>query len=246
VITRIRSKRMVVISDLHIGNPFSGVRRKTVDFIHWASSSGYDICLNGDGFDVAQVSLSRLTQDLPEVLQALKNAAARGRSVYYVVGNHDILFEHFLNDWGGVQLAPFLNVDCGAARFRVEHGHLYDPFFIAYPRLYDFSTWLAGFALKVHPSLYRSWIAFEKFMGRKRGIAGERASFLCAAAKLEERGFDGVVFGHTHHRGVARLPLGGAYLNPGSWMLSSTYVTIENGVAELREFCPSPGGRIAG
>ena len=242
MITHVNSSRLVVFSDLHIGNPFSGVRQRTVNFLDWASSEGCDICINGDGFEVAQVSLSRLTQDLPEVLQALKNAVARGSRVYYVVGNHDIVFEHFLNDWGFLRLAPFLNVQNGSSRFRVEHGHLYDAFFIAYPRLYDFCTWLGGFALKVHPSLYRLWIRFERLRNRRArstggsGISGEPPGFFDAAAKIEARGFDGVIFGHTHHWGSAPLPCGGRYLNPGSWMLGSKYVLIENGAAELREF----------
>lgn len=247
MITELRSSRLVVISDLHLGNPFSRVRRRTVEFLEWASRSGYDICINGDGFDVAQVSLPFLTQDVPEVLVALKSASTRGSRVFYVVGNHDIVFEHFLSDWGFLRISPFLNVSSGPGRFRVEHGHLYDPFFVRYPRVYDFCTWLAGFALKLHPSLYKQWIRFEKLRARLTGagagIRGESREFYRAAARIEQHGFDGVVFGHTHHFGAAGLPLGGQYLNPGSWMLGSKYVLIENGVAALREF---PGAHAGG
>ena len=82
----------------------------------------------------------------------------------------------------------------GEARFRIEHGHLYDPFFVAYPRLYDFCTWLGGWALKVHPSLYKLWIGFEKLRGRLTslgvsGILGEPKAFFTAASELEARGF---------------------------------------------------------
>jgi UDP-2,3-diacylglucosamine pyrophosphatase LpxH len=251
MITRASTDRMVVISDLHLGNPFSSVRRKTVEFIDWAAAHGYDICINGDGFDVAQVSLPRFTQDVPEVLQALRAAVDRGRQVFYVVGNHDIVFEHFLTDWAGFKLAPFLNVSCGGARVRVEHGHLYDPFFVAYPRLYDFCTWVGGFALKVHPRLYRMWIRFERLKSRVArlrnggGIVGESASFFESASRIERRGFDAVVFGHTHHTGKAKLPEGGMYFNPGSWMLGSHYVRIEEGKAELAEFPLQDGRRQA-
>ncbi len=242
MITQVTSPKMVVISDLHLGNPFSCVRRRTVDFIHWAAREGYDICVNGDGFDVAQVSLGRFTHDVPEVLQALKTAILAGRSVYYVVGNHDIVFEHFLIDWGGFKLAPFLNVKCGDLRVRVEHGHLYDPFFVASPRLYDFFTWLGGLLLALHPSLYRAWIRFERLksrFSRRSGvpaIPGESPSFFESASKIESRGFDAVVFGHTHHTGSAQLPLGGRYINPGSWMLSPHFVIIEGELVTLSNF----------
>lgn len=256
MITSALTERMVVISDLHLGNPFSSVRRRTVDFIDWAVEEGYDICINGDGFDVAQVSLARFTQDVPEVLQALRAAVDRGRQVFYVVGNHDIVFEHFLTDWAGFRLAPFLNLSSGSARVRVEHGHLYDPFFVAFPRVYDFCTWLGGLLLKVSPRLYRAWIRFERLKSRfvrwkcrrhkssgpekvSGGIVGEGQSFFESASRIEARGFDAVVFGHTHHTGQANLPLGGVYLNPGSWMLGSHFVKIEGGRIELSEFLPN-------
>ena len=232
---------MVIISDLHLGNPFSGIRRKTVEFVHWASSEGYDICINGDGFEISQVSFTRLSRDVPDVLRALKSAMKNGTNIYYVVGNHDIVFEHFLNDWGGFKLAPFLNVESGGKRFRVEHGHLYDPFFVKSPRLYEFSTWLGGFVLKVHPQLYRLWISFESLRSRLRGpgvkgIVGEPAEFLWAAGELSARGFDGVVFGHTHHTGEVPLRDGCVYMNPGSFMLGSNYVMIAKGELSLRNY----------
>lgn len=240
MITRVESKKLIVISDLHIGNPFSSVRKKTVRFIEWASTFGYDICLNGDGFEVAQFSFLRMAEDVPDVLKALKMAMRRGVKVYYVVGNHDIVFEHFLDDWGGFKVAPFLNVTSGESRFRVEHGHLYDPFFVRYPRLYEFSTWMGGFALKIHPAVYKAWIFFEKLKSKfyiaGKGIPGEHPNFVHAATDISYRGFDAVVFGHTHHAGEVTLEGGARYMNPGSWMLSSSYVKIENGKIELCQY----------
>jgi UDP-2,3-diacylglucosamine pyrophosphatase LpxH len=241
LITQIETEKMVIISDLHLGNPFSGVKRKTIQFIEWASANGYDICINGDGFEITQVSLRRVANDVPEVLHSLKQAMEKGTNIYYVVGNHDIFFEHFLSDWGGFKLAPFLNVKSSSSRFRVEHGHLYDPFFIRFPRLYEFSTWMGGFALKVHPSLYKLWIKFEKFRSafrvwRGKGIPGEPPGFRSAAIEIAQRGFDGIVFGHTHHKGNVDLEDGAKYLNPGSWMLSSTYIKIEKGRMSVAEF----------
>lgn len=241
MITQIESQKLVVISDLHLGNPFSGVKRKTIEFIEWASENNYDLCINGDGFEITQVSLKRVANDVPEVLHSLKQAMEKGTNIYYVVGNHDIFFEHFLSDWGGFKLAPFLNVKSGKARFRVEHGHLYDPFFIRFPRLYEFSTWLGGFALKLHPSLYKLWIQFEKFRShfrvwRGKGIPGEPPGFRSSANEIALRGFDGIVFGHTHHQGNVSLESGVPYLNPGSWMLNSSFVKIENGQLSLEQF----------
>lgn len=241
MITEISSDRLVVISDLHLGNPFCKTKRQVIGFLHWAAERGYDICINGDGFEIAQVSFHKLAQDVPEVLHALKSIARKGRNIYYVVGNHDIAFEHFLDDWGNVKMAPFLNVSSAGQRIRIEHGHLYDPFFVRYPRLYEFATWFGGVFLQVSPALYRLWIAFEKFRSYRRAkkgaaITGESPSFATAAHELARRGFDHVVFGHTHHVGQVELGGGKTYLNPGSWMIGCSYVEIRSGRAELRRW----------
>jgi UDP-2,3-diacylglucosamine pyrophosphatase LpxH len=238
VITNIESDRLVVISDLHLGNPFSTSRAQVIDFLHWAANSGYDVCINGDGLEMAQASLKSLVRDVPDFFQALSALARKGRRAFYIVGNHDMVLENFLDNWGGVQVVPFLNVRSGAKRIRIEHGHLYDPFFVNHPELYEFLTWFGGFFLKIHPKFYKIWIRFEKFrLGRrfkKTGIVGEPPQFKEAALELARRGFDTVIFGHTHHIGESELGPSWRYINPGSWMLTTHYVAIENGSAELK------------
>lgn len=242
MITDIEAPRLAVISDLHLGNPFSKAKGPSVDFLAWSLRNGYDVCINGDGFEIAQASFTRIAQDVPEVFHALKALTSKGRNVYYVVGNHDIALEHFLNDWGGFKVAPFLNVSSGKSRIRVEHGHLYDPFFVRNPEMYEFLTWLGGFALKASPKLYKVWIAFEKFKSRfvwkkdGKGIVGEHGNFVEAARELSERGFDSVVFGHTHHAGQVDLGDGRTYYNCGSWLMDTTYVEIADGRAELKRW----------
>jgi UDP-2,3-diacylglucosamine pyrophosphatase LpxH len=242
VITEIRQRKLVVISDLHLGNPFSKAKKPTVDFLYWAADRGYDVVINGDGFEIAQVSFSKIARDVPEVFHAIKSVTARGRSIYYVIGKHDIVLENFLNDWGGFKMAPFLNVWSGEKRIRVEHGHLYDPFFVRNPELYEFLTWFAGFALKVHPSFYKLWIAIERLHSRlfwragQSGIVGEHPAFWEAARELADRGFDAVVFGHTHHAGQSELPGGSEYFNTGSWLMGTPYLLIDDGKVELKRW----------
>jgi UDP-2,3-diacylglucosamine pyrophosphatase LpxH len=242
MITEIRNRKILVISDLHLGNPFSKAKNPTVEFLHWAARNDYDVIINGDGFEIAQVSFSKIARDVPEVFHALKSYTAKGRSIYYVIGNHDIVLENFLNDFGGFKMAPFLNIWSGSKRIRVEHGHLYDPFFVRNPELYEFCTWLAGFALKLHPSLYKLWIKWEKLKSKffwekvEGGITGENAKFREAAIELSQRGFDVVVFGHTHHAGSADLPEGKKYYNTGSWLMGTPFLEINEGTITLRRW----------
>src|SRR5690606_22534129 len=111
------------------------------------------ICINGDGLEIAQASFSKIAFDVPELFRALSDIRKQGREIYYVTGNHDIALEHFLEDWGMMKVSPFLNVDSNGTRIRIEHGHIYDPFFVKHPILYEVGTRFAGLFLKIHPQL---------------------------------------------------------------------------------------------
>lgn len=240
MITSIQSQKLVVISDLHLGNPFSNAKKKVIPFLKWAAREKYDVCINGDGLEIAQASFSKVAFEVPEFFRALGELRKVGREVYYVTGNHDIALEHFLEDWGVMKVAPFLNVQSGDTRIRVEHGHIYDPFFVRFPVLYDTLTHFAGLLLRFNPELYRLWISFERYANRRRakktGIVGERPHFREAALELSRRGFDAIVFGHTHHPGEIKLDTGSTYYNSGSWMLTPHFVKIENGKVSLEEW----------
>ena len=47
------------------------------------------------------------------------------------------------------------------------------------------------------------------------------------------RGFDAVVFGHTHLAEMVTLPEG-LYVNSGNWLSGATYVEIVNGELVVR------------
>jgi UDP-2,3-diacylglucosamine pyrophosphatase LpxH len=241
LIVNVQAEKLVVISDLHLGNPFSKDNGRILRFLSWACDNDYDICINGDGLEIAQVSFSRLAKDVPDLLQLLRKITGRGRTVYYVVGNHDIAMENFLDNWGGFVVTPFLNVQSGAKRIRIEHGHLYDPFFVKHPKMYEFVTWFAGFFLMALPTVYKVWISFERFKSKlkgnnKSGIPGEPRDFLLAAEEVSRRGFDAVVFGHTHHQGHLVIEGGRDYFNTGSWLLEPRYLEIVAGEGELKLF----------
>ncbi len=246
MLTAARADRLIIISDLHLGNPFSKSRERALQFLRWAASRDYDLCINGDGLEIAQSSFMKMAMEVPEVFRTLREIGRRGKNVYYVVGNHDIALEHFLEDWGIMKVCPFLNLESGNLRIRVEHGHLYDPFFVNYPRLYEVLTRFGGVLLAIHPEIYRLWIALEKFRARLRarrtGILGEPPEFAEAAREICNRGFDAVVFGHTHHRGEVDLGEGKRYLNSGSWLVGSDYIRVENNQIQLLSWPEPPEG----
>lgn len=240
----VNEDHLVVISDLHLGNPNSTARARVSGFLDHVIESGASLCINGDGFDLAQTSFPRLAGDSLPIMCRLRKLINQGQRVYYVVGNHDIVLEHFLSDLVFTELAPFLNVRSGDALIRVEHGHLYDPWYYRSPRSYTAATRVAGYALVLVPDVYRLYSRAEReirharvVMARRRGDTAFEAisPYRLAAAALIERGFDAVVFGHTHE--AEQVDMGdGLYLNSGNWLRGDTYVEVIDGAAQLKRW----------
>jgi UDP-2,3-diacylglucosamine pyrophosphatase LpxH len=246
--TSIREERLIVISDLHIGNPLHRPGRKFMDFAQFALDNRYSVCINGDGIDIAQLSLARLQADFLPSLGLFMQFGDADLHVYHTVGNHDIALEHFLSEMGRMTVVPFLNVYTGDKRIRVEHGHMYDGMFIKFPKLYFLFTMIGRMAIGISPKFYDrlhhanlAFIAFVEwvFSGfksaekRKKhiqgGIDGERECFRYGAEDVGMRGFDAVIFGHTHLPGTSELPNGVKYYNTGGWFTNPHCVVLDHG-----------------
>lgn len=246
MITTVHEERLVITSDVHLGNVLFRSRRPFLEFLERVADEGYSICVNGDGVDLAQLSFIRFTRDLAKLAGILRQFTDNGVHVHYVVGNHDMVLEHFLHNWGGVNVVPFLNVHSGSARIRVEHGHIYDTMFVKHPRLYHAATAFGGWCLWLNPRVYHAFKGLSdrcvglvtggrkgKRAGEDDHIVGEPASFMEAAREISARGFDAVVFGHTHLSGEVPLPDGARYFNTGSWLFRPHYVQVREGSLSL-------------
>jgi UDP-2,3-diacylglucosamine pyrophosphatase LpxH len=246
MITTVREERLLVVSDIHLGNRlFPAVNRHLGALIRFAYRNRFSLCINGDGVDIMQMSLGRLTRELSACYRELRAFPEAGLKVYYVVGNHDILIEHFLEDWGSIVTVPFLNLHSGDRRIRIDHGHLHDEMFLRFPRLYTAVTVLGRWAISLSPRLYERvevlneavQTAARRLTGGGRtaaaagaaGIPGEHPSFREAAEEVSLRGFDAVIFGHTHHPGRVMLRSGAVYYNTGSWLHRPRCVAIDRG-----------------
>jgi len=235
-----QSDRMLVISDLHIGNPFSTAKRKLGDFLRYCRDGRFDLVINGDGFEILQASFGVLARDSIGILAELRDMMAGGCRVFYVIGNHDIALEHLLQSTYAQRISPFLNVSSGGRRIRIEHGHLYDPSFIKHPVLYEVLTRAAGPLLHVYPDVYRAWSSYQRWKDRwtrRRAKSHLEASvYYEAADRILKRGFDTVVFGHTHKAEEVELYPGQRYINCGNWLRGQHYVEIIEGATTLKSW----------
>jgi UDP-2,3-diacylglucosamine pyrophosphatase LpxH len=245
----VREDRLLVVSDLHLGNRLHSVRRRFTEFLRFAVDHDYSVCINGDGIDIQQLSLPSLTRDLTPSVALFLEAGRGGRAVYFTVGNHDIQLEHFVSALEHLRVVPFLNVHSGDQRFRVEHGHTYDTMFLNYPRFYWLATMAGRLAIAISPGFYE-WMnglnlrfiaaveyvasGFTRYEERIKDtegdiIHGERECFREGAEMVGVRGFDAVIFGHTHLEGEVALSTGVRYFNTGSWFGHPHCVAIDRG-----------------
>lgn len=240
MIIDVERRRMLVVSDLHVGNPYSAASRNLGEFLEFARRGKYDLCINGDGFEILQARFASLAADSIGVLRSIRRLIDDGLAVFYVVGNHDIALENFLMAWSDIQITPFLNVTSGDARIRIEHGHLYDPSFVRSPKAYEWLTRAAGPLLHIYPDIYRVWTAYEIAKQRlKRSLSREkreRSVYHEAAQMLLSRGFDVVVFGHTHQAEDVTFESGQRYVNSGTWVRGGTFVEIDEGEVRARRW----------
>ena len=247
--TTVRENRLLVVSDVHMGNRLHRTRRAFTEFVQFALDHQYSICINGDGIDIAQLSLSHLVSDITPSLGLFLKFGDSDLRIYYTVGNHDIALEHFLNDVGRMRVMPFLSVESGDQRIRVEHGHMYDDMFLRFPRIYFTFTVIGGLAVMAGPKVYEAlhafnnaFVAFSEWalsgfglfkkkdeMPDENKIVGERDCFREGAEASGSRGFDAVVFGHTHYAGKATLSDGIKYYNTGAWFGDPYVVAIDDG-----------------
>lgn len=247
MITDLVEDRLLITSDIHLGSFSCQAGGPFTRFFEFACANGFNICINGDGIDVLHTTLGHITRDVSRVLSNLKHMLRGHTRIYYVIGNHDIVLEHFLSDWGPLRLVPFLNITSGTLRIRVEHGHLYDPFFMKHPNLQSGLTTFMGIFLRMRPHWY-SWhntvrriryreaeaSSSQRDKDGRLYIPGQNPAFIQAADELARRGFDYVVMGHTHAPGIFELSGGKKYVNTGSWFHHPHYAKIENGSLELK------------
>jgi predicted phosphodiesterase len=190
LILDIAEDRLAVVSDLHLGNPASQAGTTFRAFLDFVRREHLCLCINGDGFEMLQTRFRRLIREALPLLGQISRLRREGGRVWYVVGNHDIYMEHFLDEWLVTGVSPFLNVTSGGKRIRIEHGHLYDPIFSQRPDLYEALTRMAGRFLFLRSDVYRLWdVAAGKLDRRRRRSAeatdgGDRGSRPLPASRL--------------------------------------------------------------
>jgi predicted phosphodiesterase len=186
-----------------------------------------------------------LAVDLKLAIKSLKEFLAQGSSnLYYVRGNHDIHSDTYLAQSGIWAPIPFLDVVSGDRRIHIEHGHLYDPRFQQFPKLYLQIAKVLGKLVKISPKFFHLFFSIEWWLHgvNKKNHGTERPLFdlprnLTAALDFFTKGFDIVILAHSHRHGLHLMEDGKIFANAGAWTSDRIhYLEIKKGAIKLREW----------
>ena len=188
--------------------------------------------LNGDVFD--SIDFRRLKRRHWQVLSLLRNISAR-IPITWVCGNHDGPAEE-ISHLLGVEVRDEYQFVSYDRTVLVLHGHQFDDFITAYPRI----TFFADVAYR-----FLQWV--DRTHRVARYAKSNTKVFLRCIEKIRNESIayaslknaDIVCCGHTHH---AEMVEEGrvTYVNSGCWTESPpTYLTVRNGTVRLMTFTPS-------
>lgn len=234
--------KIFFISDAHLGlfNKSKDLREKLLlDFLEYLEKKGNGLYIVGDLFDFWFEYHSVIPRQYFRVLFALKKVVDHGVKIVYVTGNHDFWMENFFEDELGVQVyrSP-LEIEIDGKRFYVAHGDGFLKKDVGYKMLkkvlrHPMNVRLYRF---LHPEVgFRLASLFSRLSRNHLAMKNKDAEYIQHARACFSKGFDCVVFGHTHSPQVFREN-SRTYINTGDWMNCFTYGKFERGRLSLEHW----------
>ncbi len=238
-----RSVEVAVISDLHLG--MRGCRAKEV--LNYLTSIDPDILvLNGDIIDVWQFKKSYFPAAHLQVVRELLGMIARGKTIYYVTGNHDEVFRRFVGfETNNFRIVNKVVLPLDGKKAWFFHGDVFDVT-MQYSKWlamlggkgYDALIWFNHVINRVSMAMGRGRISLsQKVKESVKGAVKFISHFEDTAADIAIRnGYDMVVCGHIHqpaHRVVHTEAGEVLYLNSGDWVENGTALEYNEGEWQL-------------
>lgn len=235
--------RSLFISDIHLANPNSQVKRLSQFLDKFECEN---LFLIGDIVDLWKLSShkGRWYKDHERVLQQILNFSQNGTRVMYIPGNHDPFFRNFK----GLNLGPvevheeYIHTLANGDKYLLLHGDRFDE-----------ELHVGGFLHVVAEILYETIVTTNRWLNDFRSWLGKPYWSLAVALKMnskkardyiedfekltvnyaKEHKAKGVICGHIHQSKLKVID-GIVYANDGDWVESCTAL-IENmdGTLEL-------------
>ena len=234
-----------IASDIHLGAVPPETERRFVAFLDHAAEHASRLIINGDLFDFWFEWGELVPARHFRTLAGLARVVEAGVPVTLVGGNHDAWGGRFLRDEVGLALIDGLwRTELGGVPALIAHGDGLGAGDLKYRMLK--ATIRSRFAIggfrALHPELgmrLARAVSSTETKGHSESAAQGRARFLrdWAAEQLRaDPSLRYVVCGHAHVPERIEVEPGRWYLNAGDWIRHNTWLSIDAGGAQLRNW----------
>lgn len=225
------------ISDVHLGLQSKETEKKKerllVEFLDYARAEAKELYILGDLFDY-WFEYSRVYQKgFFRTLTALDNLVESGTKVHYLIGNHDFSHRDFFGtDLGITMYERPVSLELSGRKFYLAHGDGLVKNDTGYKilkcilrnkiiqRIYSMIHPDLGILLASSTSKKSRDYTSQKDYGQGDGLFD-------TAKMLIDKGYDYVVFGHSHRKAEEKYK-NGTYINLGSWLTEPCFGVYEN------------------
>ncbi len=213
-----------------------------MQFLKEESARFEAIYILGDLFDAWPGTNALLIEKYSPILEMLADLVRDGKRVYYIEGNHDFHLGKYFSEKMGVQVYPnHLEEDWEGRKVYLAHGDLGNPNDKGYRILrYVLRHPILHFLLRTIPPSWIDQIAtrfsafsrdYKKSNHEKKTVENEvKMVYRKTATEFFKKGYDVVMFGHTHYPDQLELEHEGRtcqYFNTGDWLHNFTYLEFE-------------------
>jgi UDP-2,3-diacylglucosamine hydrolase len=232
--------KMIFFADAHLTKRNKKNIRFVESFIRDVCSDADMVFIMGDLFEFYHGYEGYIYPWYRTIVDAFREMTSKGKSVYFLEGNHEFDMGPFFEAYTGVKCANSLVIDIEGKRTFISHGDE----FISNPFLKALKTPITFGAMNLFgPRL--SWtiaMGLSVFMSKKKKGKNKAVKHLFreyAEQKIHE-GFDAVIFAHSHISDCVEFETARGkkiYLNSGDFIKKSTYIeySTESGFS-LRKY----------
>lgn len=238
-------QRLVVVADAHLGSAPPADEEAFLAFLDAVPSLGDSLLLAGDIYDFwftyRRVIPRRAARVTAGIIQL-----ARRFPVGMIGGNHDRWGEAFWERDAGVQFDPWqLRLQIGGRDTVAMHG---DGLHVERATATFLSRFLASPAVIATFRLLPIELGFRlaEHLGHDPEYAAGRPDLVADAAARQLRWavarltgdptLGALIMGHTHREAAVEVAPNRWYLNPGAWLDSHRYATLDSNGATLFHF----------
>ncbi|RMD89432.1 MAG: UDP-2,3-diacylglucosamine diphosphatase [Calditrichaeota bacterium] len=227
------------ISDAHLGSEAKDKELAKIElllnFLDFVRQQADILYIVGDLFDFWFEYRHAIPKTSLKILAKLFQLVEKGVQVRYFAGNHDLWLGNFLQQELGIKIyhEP-LDVIHNGLKFYIAHGDG----LAKGDRGYRFLKRI--FKNRLNIFLYR-WlhpdvgVPLAKFFSNRSRTKGENPfdeDYWNLATSLLGKGYDVVIFGHTHKPLFKRID-GRYYINLGDWIENFTYLHLKHTTLQL-------------